>query len=660
MSKVQPGALRALLGQRRYKRGSYGSSFSAHHEGEYEDALQVVDEIEYQVSSEHNTGIESDDDLLLYEPKPLYTVADEKKHGGSLIFRDWMQTSMWGVPNRFRNFKGFVQRGRLHEMKMMLHRVYDTDFASMSATEYDSTMFGFRSEPMIRPRIPSLLNPQFARAVLNYMLKQMKALGMKRLIMYELSGMNGQTALNILDILEEEHPELYRSCEYHMIDVAGIWMTHRHIYVKKPHYNHYFEHHISIFDWEVVVPERNFFLCLEILSHFPQDRVVATGAGGLTDVNKQGAGMYLYETFVQEDADFDDRSGTEYRRPIKYSRYDTQWWFRPLQDELIKEYFRHVDFDGNVTHAMVQQTQHDLIDMEKYDRSTAHPQPNKKLDSYSVGIFAADSMYASAHILGLLNNVFYVPTLQVSLCDKLRRYFPRHTLIVLEQFGQNTCLDGVNPPICRAYLHGQAIDIKSLKFSEDHVGVTELREQFSFSRFRELYYKMMGLDPAHPLHLKVQKLHDFFEQHGTDEMRKELTVPDTEMQQPLHAFRGARLMTAEFGSDLAQISDSPADAALDEGHWRHRVYNRVCHWLERIGFIEKDSLWNLKQIDTEVNHDQIVDNSAVLNALGPNPSPEALDVPVGWYTRKTEAAARKAARIAKLEENKKAESQKLE
>ncbi|KAJ9460613.1 NADH dehydrogenase complex I [Diplonema papillatum] len=560
---------------------------------------------------------ETRDDILLYECKPLYiTAGGEKQSNGQMLFRDYMHACLWGLPNRFRGMKGFLQRARLSDLSGMLERIYDTDFKHMTGGEYADEMRKLKSEPLLRPKIPSLLNPQFAAAVLNYLLKQMKKLGTKRLIIYELSGHNGQTALGILDLLQENHPEIYASCEYHMIDVLGVWMTHRDVNIKAHHYEHYFEHHVSIFDWEVLVPDRVFFLCLEVLSYLPFDRVDI-----LPDDVSAEQPPIIWEVGIKEDIDPDERF--EVQLPIQYSRIKNKDVHRPLQDELIIAYLRAVDHSGIFTPELIEQS----LYRGMYRSTDRFPPEVFFFRGFQANLNIGTALRNAA---GMLNNYFWIPSLHVSLCEKLRKYFPRHTLFVLDQSGLGALQKGYNAPSIRQYHFGTWSDIDYYYTHEQSMGPTEFRYQMNYNDFRTLYYNMMRLPPEHPLHLRCLDLPSFFAEYGTEDLRAALAVRNSPIEQPVESFLGARILCAEFGVDEAEVGDRPDTAAAPVLQWRQRVYDKCLRLLRVFGIGNPEGAAWLGSNATLTSPTQTIDTTAVREALGDNPKAHQLDVPIGY------------------------------
>eukprot|EP01064_Diplonema_japonicum_P031373 TRINITY_DN557_c3_g1_i2.p1 TRINITY_DN557_c3_g1~~TRINITY_DN557_c3_g1_i2.p1 ORF type:complete len:521 (+),score=86.24 TRINITY_DN557_c3_g1_i2:429-1991(+) len=513
---------------------------------------------------------------------------------------------------------------------MMLDKMYDTDFREMEGGVFIEEVMRLKIEPMLRPRIPSLLNPQFGRTLLNYFLKQMERLNMKRLIIYEVWGHNGQTALSILDILEEEYPHIYSTCEYHMVDVLGAWMTHRDSVIKAHHYDHYFEHHISFFDWEVMVPDRVFFVCLEALSYLPFDRVdvVKSSHRGSTQFN-------FYELCMCEDINPDDRM--EYSPYGLYSKIRSKDWYRPLQDGLIMEYLRHVDM-GYFTKERLEQHRYDCLygdgdNLGDVSEMKAFKRYNPAIGKLKSGATHEEAAY---HKMGMLNNQFWVPSMQVSLFDVLRKYFPRHIFVCLDQTDQHTFIPGVKAPTMRQYFGGTYYDMRHYYLHENMMGVTDCRLNISFDDVRTLYYGMMELPPGHPLHLRCVSLRAFFEEYASEDIMKAITVgkEGNRYSQPVDQFMGGKLLVTEFGADLEDIQDKPIDVAICKGHWRQRAYNTICKYLKKARILSDDSLWDLSSRDMEKSPKQVLDPTPVREAIGPNPTFLQLDQPIGYKADK--------------------------
>lgn len=91
--------------------------------------------------------------------------------------------------------------------------------------------------------------------------------------MYEMGGGNGTLALNILDYLRDEYPEVYERTQYKVIEIspnlASIQRERLH-----PHSACAQVINRSIFDWEETVSSPCFFVALEVIVSSSRDFVV--------------------------------------------------------------------------------------------------------------------------------------------------------------------------------------------------------------------------------------------------------------------------------------------------------------------------------------------------------------------------------------------------
>jgi SAM-dependent MidA family methyltransferase len=83
-------------------------------------------------------------------------------------------------------------------------------------------------------------------------------------IIYEIGAGNGTLAMNILDLLQEDYPEVYHRTQYHIIEISESLvqeqkkkLNRKHPYVKVEHR--------SIFHWEKREPAPCFFVAMEVI-----------------------------------------------------------------------------------------------------------------------------------------------------------------------------------------------------------------------------------------------------------------------------------------------------------------------------------------------------------------------------------------------------------
>lgn len=83
-------------------------------------------------------------------------------------------------------------------------------------------------------------------------------------IIYEIGAGNGTLAMDVLNYLQEEHPEVYDRTQYNIVEISGNLaklqqekLCHAHPCVKVTHK--------SIFHWDTREPAPCFFVAMEVI-----------------------------------------------------------------------------------------------------------------------------------------------------------------------------------------------------------------------------------------------------------------------------------------------------------------------------------------------------------------------------------------------------------
>jgi len=83
-------------------------------------------------------------------------------------------------------------------------------------------------------------------------------------IIYEIGAGNGTLALDILDLLQEEYPEVYDRTQYHIIEISKSLVQEQKKRLTKKHPCAKVEHR-SIFHWETRELAPCFFVAMEVI-----------------------------------------------------------------------------------------------------------------------------------------------------------------------------------------------------------------------------------------------------------------------------------------------------------------------------------------------------------------------------------------------------------
>lgn len=83
-------------------------------------------------------------------------------------------------------------------------------------------------------------------------------------IIYEIGAGNGTLAIDILNYLRDEHPEVYDRTQYNIIEISGNLVK---LQANKLRKNHPCVNivHKSIFHWDIREPAPCFFLAMEVI-----------------------------------------------------------------------------------------------------------------------------------------------------------------------------------------------------------------------------------------------------------------------------------------------------------------------------------------------------------------------------------------------------------
>ena len=86
-------------------------------------------------------------------------------------------------------------------------------------------------------------------------------------IIYEIGAGNGTLAMDVLDLLQKEYPEVYDRTQYHIIEISESLVQEQQKRLKKKHPCVKVEHK-SIFHWKTREPAPCFFVAMEVIVRF--------------------------------------------------------------------------------------------------------------------------------------------------------------------------------------------------------------------------------------------------------------------------------------------------------------------------------------------------------------------------------------------------------
>ncbi|TFK74970.1 DUF185-domain-containing protein [Pluteus cervinus] len=274
-----------------------------------------------------------------------------------------------------------------------------------------------------------LFQPWYGQAIAKCLVSEylLKYFPYEDFIIYEIGAGNGTLAMNILDFLRDEYPDVYERTRYNIIEISGNLanlqrkkLSHIHPNVKVTHK--------SIFHWKVREPAPCFFVAMEVVDNFAHDVV---------RYDLRTLEPYQGLVTVDSSGEFD----------LIYSR---------VTDPLIASF----------------------LDLRK---RLGHPLPLPRLLESSQTLRRA---YTSLPFAPNLSAEEYIPTRMLSLLRTLRTYFPRHRLVLSDFSSLPDTIPGVNAPVVQTRLRNITVPCTKLLVRQ---GYFDIFFPTNFERLRDMY-----------------------------------------------------------------------------------------------------------------------------------------------------------------------------
>ncbi|KZV93128.1 DUF185-domain-containing protein [Exidia glandulosa HHB12029] len=242
-----------------------------------------------------------------------------------------------------------------------------------------------------------LFKPYYGQAMAQCLVSEylLKYFPYEDFILYEVGAGNGTLAANILDFLQERHPEVYERTRYRIIEISGALAKKQQEALR--HHSCVEVINKSVFEWTEREWAPCFFIALEVIDNFAHDVV-----------RYHNESNEPYQTSIAVDA------GGDYHE-----------LFQAVHDPLISAYLR--------TRA-----------------TTTYPRPFSSLWHR----FKANVPFAPN-----LSPPHFVPTRMYDLLTRLRAYFPRHRLLLSDFSSLPEGIRGHDAPVVQTRFQGQMIPV---------------------------------------------------------------------------------------------------------------------------------------------------------------------------------------------------------
>lgn len=271
---------------------------------------------------------------------------------------------------------------------------------------------------------------------------------------YEIGAGNGTLAMDILDYIQEEYPDVYDRTCYNIIEISPNLAKLQKRKLSKAHPCVKVTNK-SIFHWTTREPSPCFFVAMEV--------IVSNVWSHIPNLRTQQA---IQDNFAHDIVRYDLRTLKPYQGVVSI---DPQGEFdniyTPVTDPLISAFL-------GLRHRL------------------NHPLPINRLLMSSEFI---RKTYTSLPFAPNLSAVEYVPTRLLSLLRTLRNHFPRHRLLLSDFSSLPDTIPGVNAPVVQTRFRNITVPCTTLLVRQ---GYFDIFFPTDFERLRDMYEYILSKPPG--------------------------------------------------------------------------------------------------------------------------------------------------------------------
>ncbi|KAI0035331.1 S-adenosyl-L-methionine-dependent methyltransferase [Vararia minispora EC-137] len=283
-----------------------------------------------------------------------------------------------------------------------------------------------------------LFKPYYGHAIARCIVSEylLKYFPYEDLVIYEIGAGNGTLARDILDFIREEYPEVYERTRYNIVEISRrlVQLQRQRLSV---HYPIVSVTHKSIFHWDKTVASPCFFLAMEVIDNFAHDVI-----------------RYDYRTLEP------------YQGVVTIDEYnDFGMHYERIQDSLISSLL-----------ALRHRLNHQPIFPKLFRHS--------KLRSFILNFPLSPN----------LSPPEYIPTRLLSLLRTLRRYFPRHRLLLSDFSSLPDTIPGTNAPVVQTRFRNRTVPTETLLVQP---GYFDIFFATDFERLRDMYEHILEQPVLH-------------------------------------------------------------------------------------------------------------------------------------------------------------------
>ncbi|KDQ61340.1 hypothetical protein JAAARDRAFT_203873 [Jaapia argillacea MUCL 33604] len=274
-----------------------------------------------------------------------------------------------------------------------------------------------------------LFKPWYGQAVAQCLVSEylLKYFPYEDFVIYEIGAGNGTLALNILDYIRDEYPEVYDRTRYHIAEISGRLAKIQRKRLCSVH-NCVRVEHKSVFHWNKRETAPCFFIAMEVVDNFAHDMI----------------------------------------------RYD----LRTLQP---KQAWISIDGEGDFGVHYTRVTDPLISSLLSVRRQLSHGPPISPMLKASPLLRKA---FVNLPFAPNLSKPEFIPTRLLNLMLTLRNYFPRHRLLLSDFSSLPDTIPGYNAPVVQTRFRNTTVACSTILVKQ---GYFDIFFPTNFEQLRDMY-----------------------------------------------------------------------------------------------------------------------------------------------------------------------------
>ncbi|KAI0738529.1 DUF185-domain-containing protein [Daedaleopsis nitida] len=354
-----------------------------------------------------------------------------------------------------------------------------------------------------------LFKPWYGRAIAQCLVSEylLKYFPYEDFVIYEIGAGNGTLALDILDYLREDYPDVYERTRYNIIEISEnlAGLQREKLCTSHPCVT---VHNKSIFRWNTREPAPCYFLAMEVIDNFAHDLIrydlrTLEPYQGIVTIDKTG---------------------------------DFSTYYTKITDPLISSF----------------------LALRRY---LNHSPPISRLLKLSPTF---RTFYTNLPFAPNLSPPEYIPTRLLTLLRTLRRHFPRHRLLLSDFSSLPNAIPGINAPVVQTRYQNTMVPCETLLVQQ---GYFDIFFPTHFENLRDMYEHVLAqplpladaeqhaarLTPLHPAASPFAEGNSFFSSYHPKTRRPPVDGVTSSSGLPVGERKSAVYTHAEFMGTYADV-----------------------------------------------------------------------------------------------------------